>query len=39
VRPAQETNASLSRLMIGAEPPALEHHAHTPGPVVLAVNG
>ena len=37
--PRQETNASLSRLMIGAEPPPLEHHAHTPGPVVLAVNG
>ncbi|MEZ5607477.1 MAG: ABC transporter ATP-binding protein [Burkholderiaceae bacterium] len=35
--PRQETNASLSRLMIGAEPPPLEHHAHTPGPVVLAV--
>ena len=25
--PAEETNASLSRLMIGAEPPALEHRA------------
>lgn len=35
--PRQETNASLSRLMIGAEPPPLEHHARTPGPVVLAV--
>lgn len=35
--PRQETNASLSRLMIGAEPPALEHHAHTPGEVVLRV--
>ena len=24
--PQRETNASLSRMMIGAEPPALEHH-------------
>lgn len=37
--PRRETNASLSRLMIGAEPPALEHHARTPGEVVLKVNG
>lgn len=35
--PRQETNASLSRLMIGAEPPQLEHRAHTPGEVVLRV--
>jgi general nucleoside transport system ATP-binding protein len=35
--PQEESNASLSRLMIGAEPPALEHK-HTPtGEVVLAV--
>ena len=31
VRPADETNASLSRLMIGAEPPQLRHAAATPG--------
>jgi general nucleoside transport system ATP-binding protein len=35
--PALETNASLSRLMIGREPPALEHRALQAGPVVLAV--
>lgn len=35
--PSNESNASLSRLMIGAEPPQLEHReAHT-GPVVLTV--
>jgi ABC-type uncharacterized transport system ATPase subunit len=37
VDPTQESNASLSRLMIGAEPPALEHAARAPGPVVLKV--
>ncbi|HET6829452.1 MAG TPA: ABC transporter ATP-binding protein [Ramlibacter sp.] len=37
--PRQETNASLSRMMIGAEPPALEHHDRTPGDVVLQVQG
>ncbi len=35
--PTQESNASLSRLMIGAEPPALEHRAVQTGPVVLEV--
>ena len=35
--PQQETNASLSRLMIGAEPPALEHHNVTAGETVLRV--
>ena len=35
--PREESNASLSRLMIGAEPPALAHHERTPGEVVLAV--
>jgi ABC-type uncharacterized transport system ATPase subunit len=35
--PREETNASLSRLMIGAEPPALEHHDRRPGDVVLDV--
>ncbi len=35
--PRQESNASLSRLMIGAEPPALAHHDRTPGEVVLNV--
>jgi simple sugar transport system ATP-binding protein len=37
--PRRETNASLSRLMIGAEPPQLEHHARQPGPAVLRVQG
>ena len=29
--PAEESNASLSRLMIGAEPPQLTHRAQAPG--------
>ncbi len=37
--PRQESNASLSRLMIGAEPPALERHASAAGDVVLCVQG
>jgi simple sugar transport system ATP-binding protein len=37
--PSQETNASLSRLMIGAEPPALAPKPRSPGEVVLSVNG
>ncbi len=37
--PRQETNASLSRLMIGAEPPALEHRERQPGAAVLRVRG
>jgi ABC-type uncharacterized transport system ATPase subunit len=37
--PRRETNASLSRLMIGAEPPQLEHHDRQPGAVVLRVQG
>ena len=36
--PRQESNASLSRLMIGAEPPALEHRAVKAGDTVLKVN-
>jgi ABC-type uncharacterized transport system ATPase subunit len=35
--PGQETNASLSRLMIGAEPPALAPTPRTPSEVVLSV--
>ncbi|MBC7719601.1 MAG: ABC transporter ATP-binding protein [Chitinophagaceae bacterium] len=35
--PRQESNASLSRLMIGSEPPALSHAAVTPGAVMLKV--
>jgi simple sugar transport system ATP-binding protein len=35
--PRQETNASLSRMMIGAEPPALEHHERKAGDTVLQV--
>jgi simple sugar transport system ATP-binding protein len=38
VDPTQETNASLSRLMIGAEPPQLQHSASAPGDTVLAVS-
>ena len=39
VDPTQETNASLSRLMIGAEPPALAHRESPAGAVVLEVSG
>ncbi len=39
VDPTQQTNASLSRLMIGAEPPPLQHRAHAPGAAVLTVQG
>ena len=35
--PREESNASLSRLMIGAEPPALAPTPRTPGEVVLDV--
>ena len=37
--PTQATNASLSRLMIGAEPPELAHRRSAPGAVALAVKG
>ena len=37
--PSEESNASLSRLMIGAEPPQLTHRAQTPGAPVLRVEG
>jgi simple sugar transport system ATP-binding protein len=37
--PRQESNASLSRLMIGAEPPALEHREVALGATVLEVQG
>ena len=36
--PQKESNASLSRMMIGAEPPALEHRAAKLGDVVLGVH-
>jgi general nucleoside transport system ATP-binding protein len=36
--PANESNASLSRLMIGNEPPALQRRASVPGARVLSVN-
>ncbi len=39
VDPTKETNASLSRLMIGAEPPQLQHKAAQAGAVVLGVKG
>jgi simple sugar transport system ATP-binding protein len=35
--PANESNASLSRMMIGAEPPRLEHRAQQPGQAVMTV--
>jgi simple sugar transport system ATP-binding protein len=35
--PTQETTASLSRLMIGAEPPRLQHRAVRRGPLALRV--
>ncbi len=35
--PRQESNSSLSRLMIGAEPPALKHREVKTGATVLAV--
>jgi simple sugar transport system ATP-binding protein len=35
--PRQETDASLSRLMIGAEPPAITHHEKDAGRRVLSV--
>ena len=37
--PREETNASLSRLMIGAEPPPLQHHPRAPGAPALVVQG
>jgi simple sugar transport system ATP-binding protein len=37
--PAQESNASLSRLMIGTEPPALARRVQEAGAVVLEVRG
>ena len=35
--PANESNASLSKLMIGAEPPQLQHEAREPGAARLTV--
>ena len=37
--PREESNASLSRWMIGAEPAALNHQPKTPGEVRLAISG
>ncbi|MEO6744224.1 MAG: ATP-binding cassette domain-containing protein, partial [Caldimonas sp.] len=39
VDPTKESNASLSRLMIGAEPPQLQHRPAKAGAVVLDVRG
>ena len=39
VDPAQETNASLSRLMIGSEPPQLKHERAHVGAVALELKG
>jgi simple sugar transport system ATP-binding protein len=36
--PSQETSASLSRMMIGAEPPAVTRWASAPGAAMLSVN-
>ena len=33
--PREESNVSLSRMMIGAEPPALKHQERAPGPVLF----
>ena len=35
--PKEETNASLSRMMIGAEPPLLEHHECKAGAMTMVV--
>lgn len=37
--PRQETDASLSRLMIGSEPPAVQHDDRAAGRVLLSVRG
>jgi general nucleoside transport system ATP-binding protein len=37
--PRQETNATLSRLMIGAEPPALQYRTQAAGAPALVVRG
>lgn len=37
--PREETNASLSRLMIGAEPPELRREERQPGAVAIRVRG
>ena len=39
VDPTQETNASLSRLMIGAEPPELHRQAPVLGDIALSCKG
>jgi simple sugar transport system ATP-binding protein len=39
VDPTRESNASLSRLMIGAEPPQLQHRECKPGAVALSIQG
>ena len=39
VDPRVETEASLARLMIGADPPAIAEHESPPGDVALAVRG
>jgi ABC-type uncharacterized transport system ATPase subunit len=36
--PRQESAASLSRMMIGFEPPAIKHQARTPGATMLTVD-
>ena len=37
--PQEESNASLSKMMIGSEPPQLEHRPQKPGPAAMRVRG
>ncbi|MEI6804358.1 MAG: ABC transporter ATP-binding protein [Burkholderiales bacterium] len=37
--PQEESNASLSRMMIGSEPPQLDHRPQKPGGAVMVVKG
>lgn len=37
--PRQETDASLSRMMIGSEPPAIQHDEKAAGEILLSVRG
>ena len=39
VIPSEQTNATLSRLMIGSDPPQLQHRDQHVGPVALRVSG
>ena len=39
VMPSEESNATLSRLMIGSDPPQLQHREQHAGPMALRVQG